>query len=482
MSHKNYHVNSHGIRLFGLVGLVISSCIGSGVFALTGQLAYVASPGAILIGWAITGIGFLALALSIQYIAKVKPEINGVFSYAEDGFGPFAGFISGWGYWLSSWMGNVAFATMLMQTLGYFFPQFSPGNNINSILVASLVMWGLTFLVINGVETASFINAMVMIVKVAAIIIFIAFCFISFRAGVFTADFWGRLHDNLVQTGQIDAPIFGNVSHQISSTLLIMMWSFIGIEGASVVSKRAKHPQDAGKATLIGILSLLILYISASVLPYGYMSYIEVSNLKDPALLYVFNHMVPGVGGTFISIAIIVSIIGSWLSFTIIPPVTTDVMSEHHLVPQNWGIHNEKDAPMFSLILVALCTQFFLISLLVSDDAYTFAFSMCTVSIIITWAFIAAYQVKLSFEKRDYLQLAIGLIALIFQIAGLTFAGVKYLLLTSAGYIPGFFIFKKARLEIGEEIFSFKEKICALIITGLGILGLILLALGIITI
>ena len=40
-----------GIGLFGLIGMVVSSCIGSGVFAITGQLAGVASPGAVLVAW-----------------------------------------------------------------------------------------------------------------------------------------------------------------------------------------------------------------------------------------------------------------------------------------------------------------------------------------------------------------------------------------------------------------------------------------------
>ena len=50
-----------GIGLFGLIGMVVSSCIGSGVFAITGQLAGVASPGAVLVAWAVVGIGFAAL-------------------------------------------------------------------------------------------------------------------------------------------------------------------------------------------------------------------------------------------------------------------------------------------------------------------------------------------------------------------------------------------------------------------------------------
>ena len=64
------------IGLFGLIGMVISSCIGSGVYALTGQLAKVASPGAIIVAWVIAGVGFLALALSLANLSAKKPVIK----------------------------------------------------------------------------------------------------------------------------------------------------------------------------------------------------------------------------------------------------------------------------------------------------------------------------------------------------------------------------------------------------------------------
>ena len=95
-----------GIGLFGLIGMVISSCIGSGVFALTGQVAQVASPGGSLVAWLVIGGGFLLFALALNNLVAKRPDLNGVFSYATEGFGPLAGFLSGWGYWLSAWLGN----------------------------------------------------------------------------------------------------------------------------------------------------------------------------------------------------------------------------------------------------------------------------------------------------------------------------------------------------------------------------------------
>lgn len=472
-----------GIGLIGLIGMVISSCIGSGVFAITGQLAGVASPGAVLIAWLIVGVGFLALAFSLNNLTEKRSDLHGIFSYADAGWGPLAGFISGWGYWLSAWLGNVAFATMMMSTIGYFYPAFLPGNTIPCIIIASIVMWALTYLVIRGVESAAFLNAIVMVCKVAAIAVTLIFGIFLFNAGIFTADFWGNVYDNAVAAGQYgpDAAPLGSVGTQIFNCMIIMMWCFVGIEGASVVSSRAARKTDVGKATLIGFICLMLIYVGASVLPYGYMSSAEVAALDYPALVYVFSSMAPGWGGPFISIAIIISILGSWLSFTILPAETTSEMADYKLLPASWGKLNSHNAPSMSLLIVGACTQAFLIILLFSADAYDFAFSMCTVAIVITWAFAAAYQAKWGVQNKNGIQAAIGFVAVAFQVIGVLFNGWSFLLLTCVGYTPGFFIYVKARKDYGNAI-TMGEKVCMGVISALGVLSLVLLAMGVISI
>ena len=472
-----------GIGLIGLIGMVISSCIGSGVFAITGQLAGVASPGAVLIAWLIVGVGFLALAFSLNNLTEKRSDLHGIFSYADAGWGPLAGFISGWGYWLSAWLGNVAFATMMMSTIGYFYPAFLPGNTIPCIIIAFIVMWALTYLVIRGVESAAFLNAIVMVCKVAAIAVTLIFGIFLFNAGIFTADFWGNVYDNAVAAGQYgpDAAPLGGVGTQIFNCMIIMMWCFVGIEGASVVSSRAARKTDVGKATLIGFICLMLIYVGASVLPYGYMSSTEVAALDYPALVYVFSSMAPGWGGPFISIAIIISILGSWLSFTILPAETTSEMADYKLLPASWGKLHSHNAPSMSLLIVGACTQAFLIVLLFSADAYDFAFSMCTVAIVITWAFAAAYQAKWGVQNKNMVQAAIGFVAVAFQVIGVLFNGWSFLLLTCVGYIPGFFIYVKARKDYGNAI-TMGEKVCMGVVSALGVLSLVLLAMGVISI
>ena len=87
-----------------------------------------------------------------------RPDLDGIVAYAKEGFGPFVGFVSGWGYWLSIWIGNVAFGVMLATAIGYFFPPFSEGLTVGAVIFISVVNWLIVLLVNRGVEEASVVK------------------------------------------------------------------------------------------------------------------------------------------------------------------------------------------------------------------------------------------------------------------------------------------------------------------------------------
>ncbi len=464
-----------GISLISLTAMVVTSSIGAGVFALTSDLATAASPGPVLIAWGIVGFGILMLALSLNNLVLKRPDLEGVFAYAEEGFGQYAGFISGWGYWLSSWMGNVAFATVMMSALGYFVPIFKSGNNLPSILLASVISWGLTYTVNRGVESAAILNAIITICKLIPLFTFIVFSIILFKGHVFTAHFWNNVSGNFNGGAGIGS--------QIKNCMMVMMWVFVGIEGATMMSSRAKKKSDAGKATILGLICLLTIYILASVLPYGYMSRAELTTIHQPAMVYIFKSMVGTWGGALISLGLIISTLGSWLSWTMLPAETVMLMAKRKLLPPIFGRRNKYGAPTFSLVISGALIQIFLFTLLFTDQAYNFAYSLCTAAIVICYIFVAAYQVKLSFqhvhEKGNLGQMFIGAFALIFECVGIYMAGLQFVLLCAVAYIPGFFLFMKTRKDAGfERSFSKLETvITAAIVTG-AVLGIVLLSMG----
>jgi amino acid transporter len=206
--------------------------IGSGIFALPSQMAVSAAPGPLLIGWAITGVGMLTLAFVFQTLATRKPDVDGgVYGYARAGFGNYIGFTSAFGYWVSAWVGNVAYLVLLFSTLGYFFPQFEGGATVPAIIGASVVLWIVHAMTLRGVQTAAFVNVVVTIAKVVPILVFIAIAAVGFKAGLFSADFWGR-------TTKIDGASLGDTMTQVKTMMLVTVWVFIGIEGARLFAAR----------------------------------------------------------------------------------------------------------------------------------------------------------------------------------------------------------------------------------------------------
>src|SRR5690242_21270936 len=147
------------LALLPLIALVVGSMIGGGVFNLPSDMSRAASPGAIIIGWLITGIGMLMLAFVYQSLAVRKPALNaGPYAYAKAGFGPFVGFNSAWGYWISAWVGNVSYAVIVFSALSYFFPAFGDGNTWQAVLGASILLWAIHFLILAGIRQAAIVN------------------------------------------------------------------------------------------------------------------------------------------------------------------------------------------------------------------------------------------------------------------------------------------------------------------------------------
>ncbi|MDR0899639.1 MAG: basic amino acid/polyamine antiporter [Lactobacillaceae bacterium] len=468
--------NKKGISLIALTSLVVSSSIGAGIFDIPSSLAKVATPGVALLAWFITGFGILMLALSFSNLVLNKPELNGVSDYARAGFGNFAGFLSGWGYWLGVWLGNVAFGTMLMSTLGYFFKELRSGNSLQAVLFASMISWGLTLLVMRGVEAAAVINVAVTIAKLIPLFVFIVLAILLFKVNIFSEHFWMNLAGNASHLSFSKATPTG-ILNQVSSSLISLIWVFVGIEGAAMMADRARRKSDAAKATVFGLVALFILYVVISILPYGYMSQGQIAQLETPSLMYLMEAMIGPVGGVIISIGLVISILGSWLSWTMLPVEATSQMSEQKLLPKWFGKMNKYNAPANSLIFTQALVQIFFLSLLKTNEAYNFAYSLATVAIIISYILVSAYQFKLGIQEKSLKNTLIGFLSLTFQLVAVIIAGLNFLWLTTVAYFVGF-VFYLAAQKQNEKKITATEWILIAVISILAILAVISVLIG----
>jgi len=296
--------SSQKLRLGALTALVVGSMVGGGIFSLPQNMAASADVGAILIGWAITAVGMLTLAFVFQTLANRKPNLDGgVYAYAKAGFGDYMGFSSAWGYWISAWLGNVGYFMLLFSTLGYFFPVFGKGDTLPAIIAASVLLWALHFLVLRGIKEAAFINTITTIAKIVPLFLFILICLFAFKLDIFTSDIWGKSN-----------PELGSVMNQVRNMMLVTVWVFIGIEGASIFSSRAEKRADVGKATVIGFITVLLLLVLVNVLSMGVMTQPELAKLQNPSMALVLEHVVGHWGAILISVGLLISLLGALLS------------------------------------------------------------------------------------------------------------------------------------------------------------------------
>ena len=466
-----------GIGKGELIALIVSSCIGTGIFGITSDVSAAAAPGPALLAWVFAGLGFLMLVLCLNNLSEKRPDLEaGIFSYAGAGFGPMGEFISGWSYWLSAWLGNIAFATMLMASLGTFFPVFKGGQNVPSIIVAIIFCWLLTILVNNGVETASFVNMIGTICKVLPLIIFIIIMIVSFKGGMFTADFWGRVANN-ASKGTTTGPVWS----QMKGTLMTLIWVFIGVEGASVMGHRAKSRSDAQQATLISYGLLVLAYVLISVLPYGVLTRAQLAGMGQPAIGHVLQMTVGNWGSILINVGLIISTIVSWLSWTMLPAETTMLVAEDKAMPKLWGNTNAKNATTASLMITGVLQTIFLFSLLFTQKAYEFAYSLCAAAILFSYLFVGLYQMKYSKENGEWGQFTIGLLSAAFMFACMFLAGWQEVLLVSISFIPGFYIYYLACKENNHKMSAAEKWVMTLILV-LSVVAIWLVANGTIAI
>jgi len=456
------------LGLGALTAVVIGSMVGSGVFNLPQNMAAGAGPLAIVIGWVISGVGILALALVYQGLSLRKPTLNsGPYAYAKAGFGPFIGFNSAWGYWISAWIGNVSYAVVMFSALSYFFPAFGEGNTWQAIVGASAVLWLIHALVLSGVRQAAFVNVITTVAKIAPILLFIGVAVVAFRLDVFTLDFSG-----------LATPSLGSVLDQVRSTMLVTLWVFIGIEGASTVSGRARRRKDIGLATFAGFITTLSIYALVSLLSLGIMARPELAALKNPSMAGVLEHVVGPWGAILIAVALVVSVLGAFLAWTLLAAEVPYVASRDGTMPKFFGGENRHGAPATSLWITNGLVQLFLIVTLLANSTYLALLYIASTAILVPYIFSGAYALKLALTGEAYQpgesrvrDIIAGGVATLYGAWLVYAAGPTYLLMAAMLYAPGIAIYVWARRENGEKVFTPLEIAFAVALVGAGLLA-----------
>jgi arginine:ornithine antiporter/lysine permease len=440
------------LTLFALTAMVVGSMVGSGIFSLPRTFGIATGPFGAIIAWTVAAGGMYTLARVFQALAERKPDLDaGVYAYAKEGFGDYPGFLSAFGYWIGSCIGNVSYWVLIKSTLGAFFPVFGDGNTIAAIVVASIGIWCFHFTILRGVQQAAFINMVVTIAKIVPILVFILILFIAFKFDIFRANFWGG-------TGMPETSLF----EQVRATMLVTVFVFLGIEGASVYSRYAKERSHVGIATLLGFAGVTVLMVLVSMLPYAVLPRAEIAGMRQPSMAAVLEAVVGHWGAVFVSVGLVVSVLGAYLAWSLICAEVLSAAGRTKDMPRVFGTENQNRVPAAALWLTNIIIQLFVISTYWSTDAFALMLSLTSVMSLVPFLLVAGYALMIVRRGETYdvrpqertRDLIFASIAVIYTLFLVYAAGMKFLLLSAILYGPGTILYFWARREQNKPLFT----------------------------
>jgi APA family basic amino acid/polyamine antiporter len=371
------------IGFWTLLCLVMGNMIGSGVFSLPASLARYGSIS--LLGWAFTAGGSLLIALIFSKLSQEAPNVGGPYAYCKQGLGDFMGFQVAWNYWISMWVGSSATVVMVVGYLAVFFPSLSHNTNLG-FGCGLLIIWGLTglnMLSIQGSGKFQIITTVLKILPLAAIII------------------WGIPEMNFDHFQAFNVTEMPN-SAAFIATATLTMWTFIGLESATIPSQHVENPHRViPLATIMGTLLVAIIYMITETTMIGLIPNDILQNAPAPFALAaekLFGHF----GALAIALGAIIAALGSLNGFILIQSQIPMAAARDKLFPSLFAHTSRHGTPIRVLLITGSIMSFVLWmnydkSLV---EQFTFLITLATLAALTTYLFSIVSEVIISMKKR----------------------------------------------------------------------------------
>ncbi len=397
-----------------LTALVAGNMVGSAIFMLPQSLANVASPAGAMLAWLLTGFGVLMLALVFGQLSDRKPDlIGGPPSYARELFnrktklGQIVGFEISWGYWTSNSPGNAAVLITLIGYLTYFLPVIQSKQlmvnigsfdlllgNFLTFIISSAILWIIHFLMYRGTYAVSKINFVATVAKIIGFIFFITVVLIIFQ----TQYLHPFVAEKTLETGERLG-----LYEQMNRGALLTLWAFIGIESAVWLSGRAKNLQDVKRATIVGLLISLVIYLLITIFAMGALPQQQLMTTDKP-LVDVLTNII-GPTGSFVMAALgVLSMAGAAVGWILLSVEVPYQSAKLNLFPHWFVKENKNGAPLRAAWITNGLTQVFLISTLADSiaNAFNTMIVIATLANLVPYLFSGIYSLVLTLKGESY--------------------------------------------------------------------------------
>ena len=291
--------------------------------------------------------------------------------------------------------------------------------------------------------------------------------------------------DNLA--GGADLPGGESLFQQVQGTMLVTVFVFLGIEGASVYSRYAARRKDVGRATVLGFLSVLSLFASISILSYGILPKAEIAQLQQPSVGGVLEAAVGPWGGTFIRVGLIVAVLGAYLAWQLLAADVLFAAARDHDLPAHLARVNRREVPENAVLWTSVFATAILFAVQFVSEALDFTLDLTAALALTPLALTSAFAVKVALARDGYQdaaprertrELVVAVLSTIYTLFLVWAAGYLFLFLACILLAPATILYVVARRERDARLFTGSGLAIFVAVLAFAVVGIVLLANG----
>ena len=378
-------MNSVNTKIIGFWrgwSIAVGCAIGSGIFMMPTLLAPYGLIG--FGGWLIAGAGSILVALTMSRLVRRIPKTGGPYVYANEGLGHFAGFIIAWTYWIACITAIAGISIAFVSYLGFFIPAIS-NSALLSLLASLVLVWLIVTLNIFSIESSAKFQVVSTLLKLLPLFFMMFLGLVGFDS------------NNLPEMNPTNA----NPFILLATVTTLVMWSFVGIETATVPAENFINPEKTiPKVLIAAVLIVLTIYILVSIAVAAIVPADELMNSSAPFALAA-TKILGFSGGVIIAFGALISTLGSLNANTLTAGNITFAAARDKLLPSQFLTLSDAGTPIFSFILAGSFVSFLLMLNYTKGliDAFIFFAMLSTLSTLIAYLFCAMAELK--FLKND---------------------------------------------------------------------------------
>jgi basic amino acid/polyamine antiporter, APA family len=371
------------LGLLSCTSLVIGNMIGSGIFLMPAALA---AFGAIsLWGWFFSTTGAILLAKVFSNVSSLLPlSDGGPYAFSKKGLGNFAGFLVGWGYWISVLATNAAITVSLVGGLSTFFPVLQT-NNLLAIIVGLSSIWLFTWINTLGVAASGKMQIVTTLLKIIPLIL---------------VGFVGIFYIKLDNFTPFNASGTNNIA-ALTATTTYTFFAFLGVECATIPAGNVTDPKKTiPLATMLGTIITAIIYLTTSIAVMGLIPLKDLQHSVTP-----FADAGTLIWGDyckyFISAGVVIAAFGALNGWILIQGQIPAAIANDKLLPAIFAKKNRKGVPVFSILLSSILVSLFMSMNFTKGlvDQFKFLILLATLTSLIPYLFTAASYIIIKSQQ-----------------------------------------------------------------------------------